>query len=286
MPAIIAGTPLHSFVDSVRKALADVLSQSLGSLWSVEINQEDVPENTDTATMCFGISASAGLQGQAVLLVKLQDAGRLARKFLGQDETSTEITGEHKEAVEELLRQVAGVAATNLASEFGEVRLNVVSVENSNWPGVSVALLSSSGSAEPFSVELKFNPELLASISSSPSAVHPTSPEPPPIPTPMSAEEPVVTENQLPASQAMNLDLLLGVNLNLTLRFGQQILTLRQVLNLNAGSVVELDRQVQEPADLLLGDRVVARGEVVVVDGNYGLRIGEIIDPKQRIERI
>ena len=83
-----------------------------------------------------------------------------------------------------------------------------------------------------------------------------------------------------------NLKLLLGVHLNLTLRFGQRVLTLREILDLTSGSVVELDRQVQEPVDLLLGDRLIARGEVVIVDGNYGIRVTEIEDPRQRIQRI
>ena len=80
-----------------------------------------------------------------------------------------------------------------------------------------------------------------------------------------------------------NFDLLLGVNLNLTLRFGQRVLPLREILDLASGSVVELDREVQEPADLLLGDKVIARGHVVIVDGNYGIRITEVADSRQRI---
>jgi flagellar motor switch protein FliN/FliY len=72
--------------------------------------------------------------------------------------------------------------------------------------------------------------------------------------------------------------LLLGVDLSLTLRFGQRTLTLREILDLSSGSVIELDRRVQEPADLLLGDKLIARGEVVIVDSNYGLRITEVCD--------
>lgn len=79
-----------------------------------------------------------------------------------------------------------------------------------------------------------------------------------------------------------NLDLLLGVNLNLILRFGQRVLPMREILELNAGAIIELDREVEEPADLLLGDKVIARGQVVIVDGNYGLRITEVTDARQR----
>jgi len=57
---------------------------------------------------------------------------------------------------------------------------------------------------------------------------------------------------------------------------------LREIMELDAGSVVELDRQVQEPVDLLLAGRLIARGEVVVVNGNYGLRVLEIVPPPPR----
>lgn len=77
-------------------------------------------------------------------------------------------------------------------------------------------------------------------------------------------------------SDPQKLELLLDVNLALTLRFGQRDLTLREILDLCAGSVIELDRAVEEPAELLLGDKVIARGQVVTVDGNYGIRVTEM----------
>jgi flagellar motor switch protein FliN/FliY len=71
----------------------------------------------------------------------------------------------------------------------------------------------------------------------------------------------------------------MDVELNVTLRFGQRQLTLREVLELTSGSVVELDRQVEEPVELLLEGKVIARGEAVVIDGNYGLRVIEVLQP-------
>ena len=68
----------------------------------------------------------------------------------------------------------------------------------------------------------------------------------------------------------------MDVELNVSLRFGQRQLPLREVLELGSGSVVELDRMVDEPVELLLDGKLVARGEAVIVDGNYGLRITEI----------
>ena len=76
-----------------------------------------------------------------------------------------------------------------------------------------------------------------------------------------------------------NLDLVLDVELNAVLRFGQRQLTLREVLGLKCGSVIELDRRVDEPVELLIDGRVIARGEAAIVDGNYGLRVTEIVRP-------
>jgi flagellar motor switch protein FliN/FliY len=84
-------------------------------------------------------------------------------------------------------------------------------------------------------------------------------------------------EERIP--EPVNLDLVMDVELNVTLRFGKRHLTLREVLELTSGSVVELDRQVDEPVELLLNGKVIAKGEAVVIDGNYGLRVSEVLQP-------
>ena len=86
-----------------------------------------------------------------------------------------------------------------------------------------------------------------------------------------------------PAEPA-NLDLLLDVELEASLRFGQREMLLRDILELHPGSVIELDRRVQEPAELIVAGRVIAHGEVVIVDGNYGLRITDIAQASQRLQ--
>ena len=73
-----------------------------------------------------------------------------------------------------------------------------------------------------------------------------------------------------------NLRLVMDVELNVSLRFGQREMPLREVLELTSGSVIELDRMVDDPVEMLLDGKVVARGEAVIVDGNYGLRVTEI----------
>jgi flagellar motor switch protein FliN/FliY len=68
-------------------------------------------------------------------------------------------------------------------------------------------------------------------------------------------------------------DLLLEIELDATLQFGTRELPLKDVLALSLGDVLELNRNVNEPVDLVVGDRIVARGEVVIVDGNFALLV-------------
>jgi len=82
------------------------------------------------------------------------------------------------------------------------------------------------------------------------------------------------------------LDLLLDIELEATLRFGALELPLREVLELGPGDVLPLDRHVREPVDLVVGDRIVARGEVVLIDGNFGLHVTEVAEPRSRLETI
>jgi flagellar motor switch protein FliN len=82
------------------------------------------------------------------------------------------------------------------------------------------------------------------------------------------------------------LGLLCDVELDATLQFGSREMSLREVLELGPGDVIELDRHVADPVDLVVGDRIVARGEVVVASGNFALRITEVATPQLRLESI
>lgn len=88
------------------------------------------------------------------------------------------------------------------------------------------------------------------------------------------------------AETAAMIGLLNDVELETTLQFGSRELPLRTVLELGPGDVIQLDRHISDPVDLVVGDRIVARGEVVVVNGNFALRITEVASPQLRLESI
>jgi flagellar motor switch protein FliN len=89
-----------------------------------------------------------------------------------------------------------------------------------------------------------------------------------------------------PAALTPGVELMLDIELEASLRFGCRELLLGEILDLGPGDVVQLDRHVADPVDLIVGDKIVARGEVVLVNGNFGLRVTEVATPKKRLETI
>jgi len=95
-----------------------------------------------------------------------------------------------------------------------------------------------------------------------------------------------VPQQKSEADLEAGMSLLFDIELEATLQFGSREMPLREILELGPGDVVELDRHVSEPVDLVVGDRIVARGEVVVASGNFALRITEVATPQLRLESI
>jgi flagellar motor switch protein FliN/FliY len=89
-----------------------------------------------------------------------------------------------------------------------------------------------------------------------------------------------------PAATRSGIDLLAGLQMNVTVELGRTELTVSDVLGLGPGSVIELDRLAGEPVDIMVNDRLVARGEVVVVDENFGVRVVEVVRRAETEERV
>ena len=85
---------------------------------------------------------------------------------------------------------------------------------------------------------------------------------------------------------ARNFDLLLDIPLEVTVELGRTRLALRELLALGAGSVVELGKLAGEPLDVLVNGKLVARGECVMVNDKFGVRLTEVVSPHERVERL
>ena len=93
-------------------------------------------------------------------------------------------------------------------------------------------------------------------------------------------------EVKLTDEEIKNISLIMDVQLPVRVRIGTKIILLKDVLKMDIGSVVELDQLANAPLDILVGDKVIAKGEVVIVDGNFGVQIVEIGTQRELLEQI
>lgn len=91
---------------------------------------------------------------------------------------------------------------------------------------------------------------------------------------------------QLGENEAKNLDMLLDIPLQVTVELGRTKRSIKEILELSTGSIIELDKLAGEPVDVLVNNKLVAKGEVVVIDENFGVRITDIISQKDRINNL
>ena len=130
--------------------------------------------------------------------------------------------------------------------------------------------------------------------SQAPSQASSTAPAPTPKPTPKPKhQEPVEVQSpefqnfeptQPAAESNDNLDLIMDIPLNLSVVLGRSKKTVRDILSFNTGSVIELDKLTDEPLEILLNGKLIATGEVVVINENFGVRITDILSPQQRLD--
>ncbi len=106
-----------------------------------------------------------------------------------------------------------------------------------------------------------------------------------PAPAHESAEAPP-PKAPAPAPLPNSIDLLLDVELPVSVSFGRAQLALKDVIKLTTGSIVELNRSVSEPVEVIVNNCVIARGEVVVVEGNFGIRIKQVISRQERLRTL
>jgi len=93
-------------------------------------------------------------------------------------------------------------------------------------------------------------------------------------------------EGNEPALDKKNLDFILDIPLQVTVELGRTKLLVKDILQLNQGAVVELTKLAGEPLDIFVNSKLVARGEAVVVNEKFGVRLVDIVSPNERVEKI
>ncbi|MGA3048000.1 MAG: flagellar motor switch protein FliN [Terracidiphilus sp.] len=249
----------REFAGGFADALAESLTGAAGLPWKVKVLDASEPSSQPGQKIHFRLAIEGIFHGELFLEFYEPQVNQLASKICGHAVHA--FSNEDGDALGKVISSAMSRFSTSTFAEVGKLNFKVERVTSPALGEMSVVSLAADGGDQSgMPLTFYFDNKLLESLTSGPAPKDP-----------LEAEKARV--------DPVNLNLVLDVELNMSLRFGQRQLPLREVLELSSGSVVELDRQVDDPVELLLDGKVIARGEAVIVDGNYGLRITEITEP-------
>ncbi len=252
MSSAPARSPVSEVLDYVHgwaKCLADaglVLPPAID--WEVLVQPPaEAPSATpDDFWLCATVSGK--LNGEIAFRMTRAHARLVAGE---KDETDAPLTPENQSHLLEIFRKAAGLMSRQRQGSDTQIQVEIAttpswSVATRHW----MRLHPPSG----LLIEVSMNQTMLASLRMDSAAI-------------------ASARDASPGKVSMLMD----VELVVSMRFGGRRMLLKDILDLCTGSVVELDQHVQDPVELLLDGKVIGRGEVVVVDGNYGLRVTELL---------
>lgn len=253
-----------------------------------------------TWSAAFGAPCSGSYGGVVIFLFKEDDIPELDRLV------KAEADGSPKPGSRAVVSTTLEAATTQLGGTvtFGDVTFVDLAIDEARLPkvvgdAVSIGTFSLElGDALQTQVLVLYAPngsEQELTIKKTPSTIQPPAPQAEAAPpasgsfAPAAAAAPAAMSNVSGSPRRArreeaprNIERVLDVELEVIVRFGQTDMPLRDVVRLGVGTMIELNRAVDEPVELLVNGRHLARGEVVVVDGYYGIRITEIGTPNER----
>ncbi|MFA5907795.1 MAG: FliM/FliN family flagellar motor switch protein [Vicinamibacterales bacterium] len=254
-------TPLtpRSFAESLIAELVAAIDAVVGG-----VTASPAAEGAHGPGWCITATAKGALTGTALLWVDQSGAEALARRVMGMDETPDAATV--ADMLGEMWSQAAGAQATKPPFTAVEIALAGAAAGESPAPAVwadlhvgdAVARVAVGGAT------------IVAEAAVATTAM-------------------VATARVAGAADhgaANKLDAVLDIELPLVVRFARTVMPLKTLLTLGPGSIIDMERSPDEPVQMLVGDRLIARGEVVVVGGNYGVRITDVVSPTERIRAL
>jgi len=293
----IAQEQAAALVHHFAEAASAVLSQIAGTALKAQPGALDAA--IDAATL-IRIELTGALQGACEIALSAPMSTHFAALLTGEAaDPAAEINSDTREAAAELIQQICGNAADRLRRAFGPLELKPQLAERDPQADPD----PTTGARHIFGIArdndtIEFELHILRLVpEAKPSAEPPPSAQPEaqaaagqpevgsqagsqdtsqPNPQPNTQPSPAVAAEPAAPSSNRNLELLLDIELGVTLHFGSRQMLLQDIIELCSGSVIELDRRVEQPVDLLIDGHLIAQGEVVIVEGNYGLRVTQV----------
>lgn len=298
----ISGTSMNA----AATALSTILNKQV-TIAEPEVNEispQKVTDGISGAAIVVEAEYSGGIKGPTYVIFLKEHGAMIADLMMGGDGTSPpeDINDLYLGALGEAVGQMTESAAASLSSSLGKTvtvsapKIKVIDFKKGIPKDLPIF-------KENKVVEVDYNltlgdlsqgkliqllplniakPIVNTVMGEAPAAKEPSSAFAPGVHPVQFARLAPTETTQLPA----NLKLLMDVPMNVSVEIGRKKLTLKGILDLGTGSVVELDKMAKEPVDILVNGKLIAKGGVVVIDDNFGIRITEIITPEERLESL
>ncbi len=305
-----------------RESVADFLNSSMGSVMPalsgylgkniiignalVEVKSADqVRAEFPKQYVQITVNFSGGVNGRNVILLSMNDAGVISSLMMGDDSGAppATLTEAHQSTLQEFVSQMMSTIATQLSNKIGKG-------VNTTAPDLKVVQGNIEVPGTPDVVKVTYNLtiqnlinskmyqlmniELAGEIARGAYVPQMQQPEyrPEPAQPRTTSQVGISPVRSPPLGEGMqsvptgNINLLLDVPMTLTVELGRTRQLVKDILGLGEGSIIELDKLAGEPVDLLVNGKLIARGEVVVIDENFGVRVTDIVSPAERIAKI
>ncbi|HDP69625.1 MAG TPA: flagellar motor switch protein FliN [Actinobacteria bacterium] len=320
------GNAFNTIVAALAKVISDFSGKKSESLilLIVQSTREDYTNEKKENIVLAQLNCTGGLNGDVLLILQEEDGVKLAELAQQQELSGGASVDEMgQDVLKEVFNQVAGETTSNFTAIIGqEVTCSLAQFKvskladeaealNASFPDDSIVKagmnLNIEGVSSPVQVDsivsVAFSEQLINIFGETKSEEAIVEAEQ----TPEESEEPEEpkepggnVEAEVPVEQVhfdslsaggkrgdmRNINLLLDVSLVASIELGRTNMTVQEILNLGGGSVIELDKLASEPVDFLINGKVIARGEVVVIDDKFGVRVTDIADARERLESI
>lgn len=258
----------------------------MGSTPHIKKTSEVTPQpiNITPPYALIHVETSGNFNAPLSLVVPIPMITALADVMIGNEGTGKEeMNDDDIDAAKEITSNIFGAISTNLSSQKKMPRLSFSckSVET-----ISENMdLNSLGTAYEFDFSLhkiadhfylilsqEFEENFTNSVVKTPQETM--------------AQTPSSSSPNLSNEEMKNIGMLLDIRLNVKVKIGQKKMLLKDVVSMDIGSVIELNQLANDPLEILIDDKVIAKGEVVIVDGNFGIQVTEIGTKRQRLEQL
>lgn len=284
---------IKEFITLLQNEIVSTIEGLTGIAPKVELNSEIEIDSKTTLTpplAVLNVKITGDIESSMSITIAASIATALGDMMLGgEGSEKEEMDADDLDATKEIISNILGSLSTSLKAQkdMPKLSFNVESIDFKNGDSVVsfdsythllIYNLSIQSSMDNISVAL--DDELYAKLSGQEIPASNANESKSDMPNAENFEQSMSKE------EIKNIELIKDVNLPIRVRIGYKKMLLKDVLSMDIGSVVELDQLANDPLEILVGDKVIAIGEVVIVDGNFGIQISDIGTKRERLEKL